>query len=155
MSTHTDESPRSPASTGSAHQVLICPECRRPAIEDHNSFWCDTCRRLWPKGAGHELYGSEGNEPPCCESCGLEYDLREGDDVSRFCDPCAQTQLLKACNLLAEVLRKDREAILEMKSEAPWYRVPDDLADLHRRISVVIGEESPNAQASATEARHE
>lgn len=46
------------ASAGSAHQVLICPECRRPATEDHNSFWCDPCRRLWPKGAGHELYCS-------------------------------------------------------------------------------------------------
>jgi len=78
-------------------------------------------------------------------------DLREGDDVSRFCDPCAQSQLIKACNLLGEVLRKDREAIARMKSEAPWYQVPDELADLHRRIARTIGEESPNATPSATE----
>lgn len=80
----------------------------------------------------------------------MEYLLRDGFEVSRFCDPCAQDQLLVACNLLAEVLRKDREAIAELKSNAPWYQVPDELADLHRRIALTIGEQSPNAPTSAT-----
>lgn len=75
MSTHPDATPALPGSTGSA--VLVCPECRRPAIEDHNSFRCDFCRRLWPKGSGHELYVREVPCPDCygghfrpCNVCG-------------------------------------------------------------------------------------
>jgi hypothetical protein len=54
---------------GSESKILICPECRRPAIEDHNSFRCDWCLRLWPKGFGYELYGpapAAGSEPVAC-----------------------------------------------------------------------------------------
>lgn len=36
--------------------VLVCPECQRECWEDHNSFGCNVCQRLWPKGAGHEQY---------------------------------------------------------------------------------------------------
>lgn len=38
-----------------ALRALICPECRSPVQQDRNSFWCHRCRRLWPKGAGHEV----------------------------------------------------------------------------------------------------
>ena len=33
---------------------LYCPQCDALAHQDHNSFWCDGCAKLWPKGAGHE-----------------------------------------------------------------------------------------------------
>lgn len=56
MKTNKTTTSTAPAA-GSEPKILICPECRRPAIEDHNSFRCDWCRRLWPKGFGHELYG--------------------------------------------------------------------------------------------------
>lgn len=65
----------SPGAAGSA--VLVCPQCRRPAIEDHNSFRCDYCQLLWPTGAGHELYVREVPCPDCygghfrpCNVCG-------------------------------------------------------------------------------------
>lgn len=25
-----------------------CPECAGPTKQDHNSFWCDQCKMLWP-----------------------------------------------------------------------------------------------------------
>jgi hypothetical protein len=36
--------------------VLVCPECQGECLEGHNSFGCNRCQRLWPKGAGHEQY---------------------------------------------------------------------------------------------------
>ena len=31
---------------------LFCPSCGQLADQDHNAFWCNRCRRLWPKGVG-------------------------------------------------------------------------------------------------------
>lgn len=33
---------------------LYCLNCRAACHQDHNSFWCDKCRGLWPKGHGWE-----------------------------------------------------------------------------------------------------
>lgn len=38
---------------------LYCPDCGGDAMQDNNSFWCETCRGLWPKSEDHywELLG--------------------------------------------------------------------------------------------------
>ena len=28
---------------------LFCPDCGGDTKQDHNSFWCYSCRGLWPK----------------------------------------------------------------------------------------------------------
>jgi len=33
---------------------LFCLECGMECKQDHNSFWCDYCERLWPKGVGSD-----------------------------------------------------------------------------------------------------
>ena len=33
------------------------------------------------------------NEPPTCARCGDEYNLRDGMDPSKYCDPCAQEHI--------------------------------------------------------------
>ena len=44
------------------------------------------------------------NDPPCCERCGMEYNLRDGDDPSKYCDPCAQAALLDMEKLYDELI---------------------------------------------------
>ena len=45
---------------------IICPGCRSICAGDHNSFWCDACGQLWPKG--HD-WGAKFDaihaSPPC------------------------------------------------------------------------------------------
>ena len=43
-----------------AIDALFCPDCGREAMQDHNSFWCDHCEKLWPKGAGWEVRSVAG-----------------------------------------------------------------------------------------------
>jgi len=40
--------------------ALFCLECGREATQDHNSFSCDHCERLWPKNAGWEVRSAAG-----------------------------------------------------------------------------------------------
>lgn len=79
------------------------------------------------------------NEPDCCEACGLEYDLRENNDPSRFCDPCAQTKLVEAFALLAEIQRRNEAAIARIQADFPGYREPEPLIELRGKIEAVIG----------------
>lgn len=75
---------------GSAHR-LICPECKRPAIEDHNSFWCDHCRRLWPKGSGHELYVSEVPRGPAVEDRhNPAHAVFTLEELNQYYEPCSK-----------------------------------------------------------------
>lgn len=43
-----------------ASDALFCPDCGREATQDHNSFSCDHCEKLWPKGAGWEVRSVAG-----------------------------------------------------------------------------------------------
>lgn len=42
------------------------------------------------------------------------------------------------CALLREILKCDREAIKETQSVAPWYKPPEELNDIHRRIELCL-----------------
>jgi|HubBroStandDraft_6_1064221.scaffolds.fasta_scaffold03965_13 hypothetical protein len=50
------------------------------------------------------------NEPPVCKVCGDEYYLRDGYEVTDYCDPCAQ-------ELAPELLQlvKDGLGIIQME----------------------------------------
>jgi tRNA(Ile2) C34 agmatinyltransferase TiaS len=43
------------SATPIASHDLFCPDCGREAEQDHNSFQCHRCEKLWPKGAGWEV----------------------------------------------------------------------------------------------------
>lgn len=40
-----------PAIVSTTADLIHCPWCGGVCHSDHNSFWCDKCRGLWPKGS--------------------------------------------------------------------------------------------------------
>lgn len=48
------------AKSGLSSHALFCPDCGREAEQDHNSFQCHRCEKLWPKGAGWEVRSAVG-----------------------------------------------------------------------------------------------
>lgn len=40
--------------------TLCCPDCGLPCDQDHNSFSCHNCEKLWPKGIGWEFIPEVG-----------------------------------------------------------------------------------------------
>jgi len=43
----------------STETVIHCPDCGRVCTQDHNSFSCHYCQKLWPKGFGWEREAEE------------------------------------------------------------------------------------------------
>lgn len=52
--------PQEAAESGLSSHALFCPDCGREAEQDHNSFQCHRCKKLWPKGAGWEVRSTAG-----------------------------------------------------------------------------------------------
>ena len=80
--------------------------------------------------------GSATNDPPCCDACGLEYALREGDDVSRFCDPCYQSAFMR----LESVAKQAVDLILKSE-QTGWCKHATAAKEL---LEAALGQ-SPNA----------
>lgn len=83
--------------------------------------------------------GSATDDPPCCDACGLEYALREGDEVSRFCDPCCQSAFMR----LESVAKQAVELILKSE-QTGWCKHATAAKEL---LEAALGQ-SPNAEVS-------
>jgi hypothetical protein len=81
------------------------------------------CTRM----AGHEgpcAAVSDSNDPPVCEACEDEYSLRDGMEVSRYCDPCAQERVAVAEDVINTV-RIGLRHIASLAANRSGFRVYD------------------------------
>lgn len=87
------------------------------------------------------------NEPPVCVLCESEYNLHDGMDVSKYCDPCAQSRVIDV-----EIMLKKLRDFIEF---GPFYGIEstnivieaDELLNKgHDPVAVTLSEVQPTQE---------
>lgn len=145
-------------------QNRLCREfCRDYCGEDGAVNW----EKLLALNVGTGVEVERGHAAPdleleeesvtCCKSCRRPYDLREGDDPTKYCDPCAQI----AVERLEGELRESeagaaalREALELIKAEAD--RCMQEVQEVgHTEFAYTVGMAVAVNNALSTNAKHE